>query len=125
MNTISKHQVSPAFTAKIVGNKAFHDVVKYAQETNQLRVLDNALHNLSLANDGEILIIHGKNKAGVFSNFQMGKRSVGNQVYETPEESSLNGLVQLSLLGRKFRSLVGGNVKSKISSESIIKNYSN
>ena len=113
----------PAFTAQIVPNQAFKDVVKYAKETNQLRALDTALNNLKKANNGDIIIIHGKGPNGVFSNFQMGKRSVGNMVYETPEESSFNGLQELSMLGRKFRSLVGGNVKSKITPETIMKEY--
>lgn len=113
----------PAFTAKIVPNQAFKDVIKYAKETNQLRALDTALNNLKKANDGDIIIIHGKNSNGSFSNFQMGRRSVGNKVYETPEESSFFGLQELSLLGRKFRSLVGGNVKSKVTPETIMNEY--
>lgn len=113
----------PAFTAKIVPNQAFKDVVKYAKETKQLRALDTALNNLNKANDGDIIIIHGKGPNGVFSNFQMGKRSVCNMGYETPEESSFNGLQELSMLGRKFRSLVGGNVKSKITPETIMNEY--
>lgn len=112
------------FTARIMPNKAFEEVVQYAKQTNQLRALDTALNSLKKANDGDILIIHGEGPSGVFSNFQMGKRSVGNQVCETPAESSFYGLQELSMLGRKFRSLVGGNVKSKITPQSIMKEYS-
>lgn len=113
----------PAFTAKFVPNRAFREVVGYAKETKQLGALDSALHNIKNANDGDILIIHGETPSGVFSNFSLDRKTVTNTSLKTPEESSFNGILELGTLGRKFRSLVCGNVKSKVTADDIMKNY--
>ncbi len=120
---ISKKCNHPAFTAKFIPNKAFKEVVDYAQKTKQLRALDSALNNLKKANEGDILIMHGSNGNRVFSNFTMGKRSIYNQTANTPAEASLNGIIDLGTLGSKFRKLVGGNVKENITANDIMKNY--
>lgn len=113
----------PAFTAKFVPNRAFREVVEYAKETKQLNALDSALYNIKKANEGDILIIHGETPAGIFSNFSLDRKAVINSPANTPEESSFNGILELGTLGRKFRSLVGGNVKSTVTVENIMKNY--
>ncbi len=113
----------PAFTAKFVPNKAFREVVEYAKNTRQLAALDGALHNIKNANDGDILIIHGETPSGVFSNFTMGRKTITNTSYKTPEESSFKAILELGTLGRKFRTLVQGDVKSKVTKDDIMKNY--
>lgn len=113
----------PAFTAKFVPNKAFREVVEYAKNTRQLAALDGALHNIKNANDGDILIIHGETPSGIFSNFTMGRKTITNTSYKTPEESSFKAILELGTLGRKFRTLVHGDVKSKVTKDDIMKNY--
>ena len=117
---------SPAFGAKFSG-KNFKEVVEFAKETKQLRKLDNALNNILHANDGDILIIHGKAPNGnIYSNFTMGRRTVQNSALKanSPAEATFNGIIELGQLDRKFRSLVGGNVKENIKAEDIIARYS-
>ncbi len=121
---ISTNQNQPAFSAKFVNNKAFQEVVKYAKESNQLQELDTALNRINNSNAGDILLIHGTLPGGVYSNFNMGKRSVQNLGAETPEKASFNGILELSKLGRAFRRLVGGDVVSCLKEENIIKKYS-
>lgn len=107
--------------------KALKEVIDYASKTKQLRQLDSALNNILHANDGDILIIHGKTPDGrVYSNFTMGKRTVQNpaNAAKTPEEASFNGILELGQLGVKFRRLVGGNVKDNFSPEEIFTRYS-
>lgn len=121
---IQKIDSTSVFTAKFIPNKAFKEVVDYAAETKQLRALDSALNNIKKANDGDILIIHGQNATGAYSSFTMGHRSSVNLCTNgTQQQASFNGIIELGQLGRKFRSLVGGNVKENISKEDIIKNY--
>lgn len=119
---ISKKCNHPAFTAKFIPNKAFKEVVNYAKNTKQLRALDSALNTLKKANKGDILIVHGKNDI-VYSSFTMGRRSVYNTIAESPAEASFNGVLELAQLGRKFRSLVGGEAKEYITAKDIMKNY--
>ena len=118
---ISNKQSS--FTAKFVPNKAFKEVVAYAESTKQLRALDSALNSIRKANEGDILIVHGSVNNHVFSNFTLGKRSVYNANAQTPEEASFNGILDLGTLGSKFRKLVGGNVKENITANDIMQNY--
>ena len=120
---LSKKCNHPAFTAKFIPNKAFKEVVDYAAKNSQLRALDSALNTLKKANDGDILIIHGSKNGKTFSNFTMGKRSVVNIGTNSPAEATFNGIIDLASLGRKFRSLVGGEVQEKITVNDIIKNY--
>ena len=120
---IQKRCHHPAFTAKFVPNRAFREVVQYAKDTKQLGVLDSALYNIKKANNGDILLIHGETPSGVFSNFSIWRRAVINTPEETPEKASFNGIIELGTLGRKFRSLVGGDVKNSVTAEDIMKNY--
>ncbi len=120
---ISTNQNQPAFSAKFVNNKAFQEVVKYAKESKQLQELDTALNKINNANSGDILLIHGTVPNGVYSNFNMGKRSVQNLGAETPEKASFNAILELGELGRKFRRLIGGEVKSNLKAEDLISKY--
>ena len=120
---ISTNQNQPAFSAKFVNNKAFQEVVKYAKESKQLQELDTALNKINNANSGDILLIHGTVPNGVYSNFNMGKRSVQNLGAETPEKASFNAILELGDLGRKFRRLIGGAVKSNLKAEDLISKY--
>ncbi len=125
---ISANQNHPSFSAKFINNKAFQEVVKYAEETKQLQLLDDALNRLNNTKTGDILLIHGKTSNGVYSNFSMGnmgnKKSILNLGAETPEKASFDGIIELGELGRKFRRLIGGEFKSTLKSEDIIKKYS-
>ena len=114
-----------AFRAKFVKNKAFEEVVRFAEKTSKMKDLDTALNNLANANSGDILIIHGKTSNGIYSNFNMGKRSVQNLTNEakTPEEASFIALLELGELERKFRRLIGGNVKYTLKAEDMINKY--
>ena len=121
---ISTNQNQPTFSAKFVNNKAFQEVVKYAKDTKQLQELDTALNKINNSNTGDILLIHGTVPGGVYSNFNMGKRAVQNLGAETPEKASFNAIMELGELGRKFRKLIGGEVKSNLKAEDVIKKYS-
>lgn len=122
---IQKTNYSPTFSAKFVKNDAFKDVVKYAQEAGCLRTLDSALNNIAKAEGKDIRIIHGK--AGtIFSTFIAGKRSVSNFAGDakTPAEATMDGILELSMLSKKFKSLMGvSNVKDNITAEKILKEY--
>ena len=122
---ISVKNYESAFGAKIVNNKAFLEVIRYAEKNSKLKELDVALNNLKNANSGDILIIHGKAPNGIFSSFSMNKRSVQNMSNgaESPEAASFNALIELGELGRKFRKLIGGDVQYKINAEDIINKY--
>lgn len=113
------------FGAKFIKNKAFEEVVRYAKKTSRIKDLDSALNNLANANPGDILIIHGKTQNCIFSNFNLGKRCFQNLVNDakTPEEASFNAIIELGELGRKFRRLIGGNVKFTLKAEDLIKRY--
>lgn len=121
--TISKTCNHPSFSGKFINNQAFKDVVKYAKETNQLQALDNALNRINNANKGDILIIHGRTPAGIYSNFNMNKRAVQNLGAETPEKASFNGILDLAQLGKMFKKLVGGDVVENINVNDIFKKY--
>ena len=56
---ISVNQNQLSFSAKFLDNKAFREVVKYADDTKQLLELDSALNRINNANQGDILLIHG------------------------------------------------------------------
>ena len=113
------------FGAKFFKNKAFEEVVRYAEQTSRIKDLDSALNNLANANSGDILIIHGKTSNGIYSNFNMGKRSVQNLANKakTPEETSFNAIIELGELGQKFRRLIGGDVKYTLKAEDLINKY--
>ena len=85
--------------------------------------MDTALNKINNANSGDILLIHGTVPNGVYSNFNMGKRSVQNLGAETPEKASFNAILELGELGRKFRRLIGGEVKSNLKAEDLISKY--
>ncbi len=120
---VNQNQLS--FSAKFLDNKAFREVVKYADDTKQLLELDSALNRINNANQGDILLIHGKTPEGVYSNFYMNKRAVQNLGAETPEKASFLGIIELGKLGRKFRRLIGGDVKqADIKVQDIIDKYS-
>ena len=112
-----------SFKAKFVDNRAFREVVKYAEETKQLDALDTALNRIDSIKGGDILLVHGKTQNGVYSNFNMDRRSLQNLGADTPEEASFKAIVELGELGRKFRRIVGGELKSTLSSEKIIDRY--
>lgn len=122
---ISATKNESAFGAKIINNKAFEEVVRYAEQNAKIKELDIALNNLKNANSGDLLIIHGKAPNGIFSSFNMNKRSVQNlsNGAVSPEEASFNALLELGELGRKFRKLIGGNVEYKLKAEDLIKRY--
>ncbi len=126
MEISNKNYSSPSFRAKFEA-KALKEVVDYAAKNKQLRKLDTALNNILHANEGDILIIHGKTPDGrIFSNFTMGKHTIQNfsNGAQSPQEASFNGILELGELGRKFRSLVGGDVKDKTTAQELISRYS-
>ena len=112
-----------SFKGKFVANKAFREVVDYAEKTNQLVELDSALNRIKNIECDDILLIHGKTDKGVFSNFNAGRRAIQNLGAETPAEASFKAIVELGELGRKFRRLVGGNLKSNLTTNNVIDNY--
>ena len=129
---ISADNHNMSFDAKFINNNAFSDVVCYAVKNGKLKELDSALNTINNANPGDILIVHGKISAGTFSNFTYFvnklstiRRSVQNLTLgaTSPEESSYNAIIDLATLGRKFRKLVGSNVKENISPSSIFDKY--
>lgn len=121
---VTNQQNQTAFSARFINNQAFRDVVNYAEKTKQLTQLDGALNRLKNANSGDILLIHGKIGDNVYSNFNMGKRSLQNLGAETPEKASFDAIIELGKLERKFRKLIGGDVKSSLNGEDLIKKYS-
>lgn len=112
-NNIGNNHTS--FGIRIVTNEAFRKTVKYAAKNGKLQELDDALYKLSKAGDGDLLIINGVDKSGkVFSNFTLdAKRSVSNQCHNSAEEAAVNGFIELSEFGEKFRKLFGKKVKFK------------
>ena len=120
---ISGNDNQTNFRAKFFNNQAFREVVKYAEETKQLQTLDTALNKLNNANEGDILLIHGKTSLGMFSNFTKGRRSVQNLGAATPEKASFNAILELAELGRKFTKLFGEKADSKLTSDSVINKY--
>ncbi len=124
---IQRNGYSPAFSANFAKTKQFADTVKWAKENNCLRGLDEALYRLSHANSGEITIFHGTTPDGkIFSNFRHGKRSFIAQASDakTPAEATYNGIQQLAILGRDFRSLMGtSNVTCDVTAEKIMRDY--
>lgn len=127
MNNLSVNKSDTVFKAKFTNNGAFKEVVHYANEVKKLPQLESALHNIDMANPGDILLIHGKAADNIFSSFRMGNKTVYNFANgETnPIAVSLKSILELGELGTKFRRLVGGNVSYKVSEEDIIKRYTN
>ncbi len=116
----------PSFGMKFVNNQSFREVVNYAKETNQLRVLDTALNALNGANEGSIFLMHGKTPQGIsFSNMNYGKRFLQNVCppNANPVEASFEGIITISMLGKSFKKLIGGDVRSKLTAENIIKKF--
>ena len=122
---ISINGFNQSFNARFVNNQAFRDVVNYAEKSGKLQVLENALHNIEMANSGDIMLIHGKNGENVFSSFKMGSHSSYNFALgeKSPSKVSLSGILELGKLGDKFRKLVGGNISYKATADDIIKKY--
>lgn len=121
---VGNKNANKTFGMKFVNNKAFSEVVDYAANTKKMSELDTALNTLKKANKGDVLIIHGTTPDNrVYSNFNMNKHAVQNLGAKTPAEASYNAILDLSQLGRKFRKLVGGDVKTNITKESINKEY--
>ena len=105
---IQKKCMTQSFKANFVNNKAFQEVVDWAEKNNKLRSLDIALNTIKIGNKGDITIFHGLTPQGkVYSNFRHRRRSLINQADRTPAESSFYGIINLALLGRKFKSLMG------------------
>ncbi len=124
---IQKRCYSPAFNARFKNNAGFRDVVQYAQEKGCMRTLDCALNTIKKANYGEISILHGKNPNGnMYSTFTTGKRSVPNNITEAscPAEATFDGILELSMLGKKFKSLLGvSKIEQNITPNSLMKEY--
>ena len=113
---------SPSFGMNFVKSPALREVVDYAAKEGKLLQLDSAMNMLRNVNGGDVLIVHGKTPAGIFSSFVMGKRSVQNLANgaKSAPEASFNAIIELSQLGRSFRRLVGGDVKVKLTPESLL-----
>lgn len=122
---INKKCMNPSFQAKFVRNKAFMEVLDWAEKNNKLRSLDIALNTLKIGNEGDITIFHGINPQGqIYSNFRHKNRSLTNKIEKTPEESTFYGIINLAFLGKKFKSLMGcSQIKENVSKESILKQY--
>lgn len=124
---IQRNSYSPAFSARFTNNKAFKEVVEYAEKNNCLRTLDSALNTIKKANNGDITILHGQSpNGGFFSAFTTGRRSVSNEVSQaqSPAEASFDGILELSFLTKKFKSLMGvSKVKQDITPQRIINEY--
>lgn len=124
---IQHNNSCPSFNAKFRNNRAFQEVVQCAVDKNCLKTLDSALNTLKKADDCTITIAHGYDNSGkIYSTFLKNRRSVSNQVSEStsPAEASLDGILELSWLGRKFKSLVGtSQPKQNITKDGIINEY--
>lgn len=124
---IQKTGYAPTFSAEFVNNKAFKDVVQYAKDNGCMRTLDAALNTIKKANNGKISILHGTTSDGlIYSTFTTGRRSVSNSILDakSPAEASFDGILELSTLTKKFKSLLGvSKVEQNISPESLIKEY--
>jgi hypothetical protein len=124
---IQKTSYRPAFGATFIKNKAIVDTLKYAENTGCLRTVDSALNNLAKADDGKILAGHGKRADGsIFSFFTVGRRTHINEVADAtcPEEATLNGILEIGMLGKSYRSLFGvPKPKQNITAEKLIKEY--
>lgn len=118
---------SPAFSAKFVNNKSFQNLVKYAQEKGCMRTLDSSLHSLSKVDNAVIRICDGTTPDGkIYSTFMSGRRSVPNDVFDakTPSEATLDGIIELSMFGKKYKSLIGvSRATDSITPQSMIKDY--
>lgn len=124
---IQRTNYSPAFSAKFVNNKEMREVIQFAKDNNCMRTLDCALNTLKNVDDKTIRVLHGTTSDGrMFSTFIAGKRSVFNFTSDakTPAEASLDGIVELSMLKKKFKSLMGvSEVKDNLTVEKMIKDY--
>lgn len=121
---ISSNYNQPSFSARFINNQPFRDVVKYANDTQQLSILDSALNVIRSISPGEILLLHGESKSGtVYSNFSMRNRAVSNEMMSTPAESSFYGILELSELGSKFNKLFGNRLKPLWTEEGLIRRY--
>lgn len=125
---IQRTNYCPSFNAKFTNNEAFREVVQYAADNNCLRTLDSALNTLKKTDDCIITATHGvDSKGAMYSTFLKGRRSVSNSVSEatSPAHATFDGILELSWLGRKFRSLVGtSQPEQNITKESLVKEYS-
>lgn len=124
---IQKTCYAPSFSAKFASNKFVQEGILYASNNKCLRTLENSLHNLSKADDGIITTIAGKTKDGhMFCNMMCGKKTVSIPVDDAQSIGELvyNGMVEIGMLGKRFRTLF--NVKEpkcNIDVKDIFKNY--
>lgn len=124
---IQRNYNTPAFQAHFARNKQFEEVVKWAEKNNCLRALDQALYNIKHANPGEITIFHGTTPDGkIYSNFRQAKRSFIVQTTDatSPAEATYNGIQELGMLGKAFRSLMGkSEVTCDVTASKIMRDY--
>ena len=127
MQVLNNNLDKTQFGVRIVPNDAFRKTVKFAQKSGRLDELDNALHILSKVGEGDLLLINGVDKSGnMYSNFTINaKRTVANNYRRTPEESAIDGFIELAELGEKFKKLFGKNVKfKKLKATDVLNKYS-
>ncbi len=121
---ISNNIDKSAFGMKFVNNQAFKDVIAYAKGTKQLAKLDDSLNKLLHVKSDDILIIHGNYGEKVYSSFNLkNKFSVPNMGGKTPSESSFNGIIELSEMGKKLSRLIGGSPKICVDEAEIFGRY--
>ncbi len=124
---IQRTNYTPSFSARFTNDKAFREVVQYAQDNGCLRTLDCALNTIKKANPGKISIIQGRTPDDkIYSTFTTGRRSVTNYAGDAtcPAEATFDGILELSMLGKKFKSLLGvSKIEQDITAEKIIKEY--
>lgn len=124
---IQRTNYSPAFSAKFINNKEMREVIQLAKDNNCMRTLDSALNTLKGVDDKTIRVLHGKTSEGrMYSTFMVGKRSVPNDVYDvkSPAEASLDGILELSMLKKKYKSLMGVSTpQDNLTVEKMIKDY--
>ncbi len=123
---ISNRYNQPVFGMKLTKNACVDELLRYAKDSKQLGVIDGALNKLLSANEGDALIIAGKTSSGqIFSNITLGHRTVHFDAAgaNSPAEATFNGILDLATFGKKFRSLVGGDPKIRITEQQIINRY--
>lgn len=129
---IQRNTYAPAFGVKFNDNKAFREVVQYAQENNCTNTLACALQSLKYvkgnpAKGNTISIAHGRTQDGrIYSTFIYGKRSVSAVIDDAKSatEATLNGLFELSMRGKKLKSLLGvSKIEDAITPENFVKEF--
>ncbi len=124
---IQRTNYSPAFSAKFINNKEMREVIQFAKDNNCMRTLDGALNTLKNVDNKAVRILHGTTSEGrMYSTFMVGKRSVPNNVCDvkSPAEASFDGIMELSMLTKKFKSLFGVHeATNNLTVEKMIKEY--